>query len=384
MASIRYRADQQRRHQVRWRSPDGLQRTKSFFLKRDALEWKTSLERDLYRGTYVDPNGGRIHLNEWADQWLAGRVGLRASSLACDRSYVKNLVIPDLGDLPLSKVTSQRVRIWVGDLVSRGSASATVQKAHQILSNMFSQAVEDGLLVSNPCVGVELPKVEHYDARFLTPVEIMRLSLAIDTRYQALVLTAAYGGLRWGEASALRVDRLDFDEGALAVEETLGDVDSLLRFGPPKTAASRRRVALPRQLTSALQSHIERHPPDASGLIFQAPQGGPIRRASWRQRFWLPAVRSSVGQPCRFHDLRHTHAALLIAGGEHPKVIQSRLGHSTIATTLNTYGHLFDGIDQEAASRLEERIADSNVAVMWPESKDPDSESKLRVRRYKA
>ncbi len=384
MASIREGKDQRRAWQVRWRSPDGRQRTKSFFLKRDALEWKTSLERDLYRGTYVDPNGGRILLKEWADQWLAGRLGLRESSLARDRSYVRNFVILDLGDLPLSKVTPQRVRVWVGILVQNGRAPATVRKAYQILSSLFSQAVADGRLASNPCVGVELPRIERFNARFLTPVEVMRLSLAIDARYQALVLTAAYGGLRWGEVSALRVDRLDLAGGALAVEETLTDVAGRLRFGPPKTAASRRRVALPRQLTSALQSHIERYPPDASGLIFQAPQGGPIRRTSWRQRFWLPAVRISVGQPCRFHDLRHTHAALLIAGGEHTKVIQSRLGHATIGTTLDTYGHLFDGLDQEAASRLEERLVDSNVAVMWPESKEPGSNRQHRAHEYGA
>ena len=76
-------------------------------------------------------------------------------------------------------------------------------------------------------------------------------------------------------------------------------------------------------------------------------------------------MRASVGEPCRFHDLRHTHAALLIAQGEHPKVIQGRLGHASIRTTLDTNGHLFEGLDEAAAGRLEEAFRGSDVVRMW-------------------
>ncbi len=81
--------------------------------------------------------------------------------------------------------------------------------------------------------------------------------------------------------------------------------------------------------------------------------GGPIRRTNFRRRIWKPAVEASVGEPCTFHDLRHSHAAILIAQGEYPKVIQERLGHASIKTTLDTYGHLFDGLDEAAAERLD-------------------------------
>jgi integrase len=78
-----------------------------------------------------------------------------------------------------------------------------------------------------------------------------------------------------------------------------------------------------------------------------------LHRTTFRERFWLPAVRAAVGEPFRFHDLRHTHVALLIGQGEHPKVIQQRLGHASIRTTLDTYGHLFEGLDEAAAERLD-------------------------------
>jgi integrase len=87
--------------------------------------------------------------------------------------------------------------------------------------------------------------------------------------------------------------------------------------------------------------------------VFTAQRGGPLLNRNFRDRIWLPAVRASVGEPMRFHDLRHTHAAILISQGEHPKVIQHRLGHSSIKVTLDTYGHLFEGLDEAAAERLD-------------------------------
>jgi integrase len=111
-------------------------------------------------------------------------------------------------------------------------------------------------------------------------------------------------------------------------------------------------VNVPAFLVEELAGHLATFPGD-DGLVFTAARGGPLRRTSFRRREWLPAVEASVGMPCRFHDLRHSHAALLIANGAHPKVIQARLGHSSIKTTLDTYGHLFEGLDEAAAERLD-------------------------------
>lgn len=95
--------------------------------------------------------------------------------------------------------------------------------------------------------------------------------------------------------------------------------------------------------------------------MFQAPMGGPVRRSNLRRHVWLPAVQASVDEPMRFHDLRHTHVAMLIAQGEHPKTIQARLGHTSISTTLDTYGHLFEGLDEAAADRLDASTAPSRA-----------------------
>ena len=119
------------------------------------------------------------------------------------------------------------------------------------------------------------------------------------------------------------------------------------------SGAAWRQVALPKFLGEELARHLSEWPPAADGFLFAAPEGGPVRRTNFRRRTWLAAVRASVGEPLRFHDLRHTHAAMLIAQGEHPKVIQLRLGHSSIQVTLDTYGRLFAGLDEAAAERLD-------------------------------
>jgi integrase len=203
--------------------------------------------------------------------------------------------------------------------------------------------------------------------RILEPSETMALADVIDDRYRAMVLAAAYTGLRFGELAALHTERFDALRRTLRVEESLSEVRGEFFFKPPKSDASRRTVSVPSFIVEEMAQHLAVHADD-SGLVFSAPVGGPIRRANFRRRIWMPAVKASVGEPCTFHDLRHTHAALLIAQGEHPKVIQERLGHASIKTTLDTYGHLFDGLDEAAADRLDELWRAARVDAMWTQS----------------
>jgi len=101
--------------------------------------------------------------------------------------------------------------------------------------------------------------------------------------------------------------------------------------------------------------------------VFTTPDGQLLRRTSFSRRTWAPAVAASVGEPCRFHDLRHSHVALLIAQGEHPKTIASRLGHTSVRTVLDAYGHLFEGLDRAAAERLDSIVSQHLAASPRPE-----------------
>ena len=124
-------------------------------------------------------------------------------------------------------------------------------------------------------------------------------------------------------------------------------------------------MTLPTWLPQVIDQHLTDYPSGPDGLLFTASEGGPVRRNAFRSRVWLPAVADSVGQPMRFHDLRHSHVALLIAEGAHPAVIASRLGHTSVKTVLDVYGHLYEGLDRNAADTLDPPWGGSDVDALW-------------------
>ncbi len=349
--------------QARWRDPAGVERAKNFPRKVDAERYLISLESDKLRGRYADPRLGKTRLVAWLTEWQSTRMNLSPATRLRDEASIRNHVVPELGDVPIGQIQPVHVAQWVLALNAKGLAPATTRKAYQLLSAALVAAVDNGLIPLSPCRNVKLPRLEKPEMRILESAEIKLLADVIDRRYRAMVLTAAYSGLRFGELCALRTERFDALRKTVRVEKNLSEVGGDFIFKSPKSEASRRTVSAPEFLVEEIAQHLATHP-DESGLIFTAPGGGPIRRANFRRRIWKPAVETSVGEPCTFHDLRHTHAALLIAHGEHPKVIQERLGHASIKTTLDTYGHLFDGLDEAAADRLDASWHDSDADSM--------------------
>ncbi len=341
------------RWQVRYRDPSGTERARTFRRKTDAERFLVTVETDKLRGTWTDPRLGKITVSEWMPTWQASRVHLRPSTRAGAESMLKNHVLPYFGTRQLGSVTPTDMQGFVAHLEEKGLASSTIRHNYLLVASLFSSALESDLIIRTPCRGIKLPPKSQTEMRFLTADEVDEVAAAIDEPYRALVLTAAYTGCRFGELTGLRVPRLDLLRRSLTITETLTDVRGQVSLAPPKTSAARRQVALPKFLSEELARHLSQWPPAADGFLFTAPEGGPVRRTNFRRRTWLPAVRASVGEPLRFHDLRHTHAAILIAQGEHPKVIQLRLGHSSIQITLDTYGHLFEGLDEAAAERLD-------------------------------
>jgi integrase len=350
--------------QARWRDPTGAQRAKNFDRRVDAERHLTAIEARKLAGTYVDPRAGRLKLGEFTEQTTAGWLNRRDSTKARDDSYLNSLILPAFANASLGAVHPADVQQWVAQLNSAGYAPATIRKAFQLLGRIFSDAVQAGLIVRSPCHNITLPRVEASEMRFLSPDEIGHLADAIDSRYRAMVLTAAYTGCRFGEIAALDIDHYDPNRRTIRIDRSLSEVRGHLRFSEPKTPAARRAISIPAWLPQVLTDHLTRHPTGPDGLIFTAPEGGPIRRNTFRSRFWLPAVASSVGPPMRFHDLRHSHVALLIQQGTHPSVIAARLGHTSVKTVLDVYGHLSEGLDRDAADTLEPPWTDSDVHAM--------------------
>jgi integrase len=167
-----------------------------------------------------------------------------------------------------------------------------------------------------------------------------------------LIYTAAYAGLRAGEIGALRVERLNLLAGTLEVAASLWEGKGQLVIGPPKSG-KRRTLTIPRFLADMLGEHLGTFP-TTNGYVFTSTEGEILRHRNFYDRHFKPAVREA-GLPdrLRFHDLRHTCAALLVADGRHMEEVKDYLGHSTIRITSDRYGHLFPRARQELADGLD-------------------------------
>ncbi len=177
----------------------------------------------------------------------------------------------------------------------------------------------------------------------------------------------AYGGLRWGEAAALRRGRCDPQRSRIEVAESLADVEGHLYFGATKNHRSR-MVAIPRFLRDRLATHLARQvPDDPEALVFTSPNGAPLRNSNFRRQVWYQAVEETgLPEDLRIHDLRHTCASLLAAAGANPKAVQVHLGHSSITVTMDRYTHLFPSDVDDLVRRLADIRARSLAAPPRP------------------
>jgi integrase len=350
----------------------GREVTKTFPPRAEAERWAVGATVDAARGQFVAPLAGKLKFAAWAERWVATTTSNRPSTRARDESYLRTHILPSFGDYQLAEISHIDVRAWVAELAGR-RAPATVQKAAQILSKIMATAVDARLITSNPCDRVPLPRVEREEMRFLTPAEVDRLAGAIDSRYRALVLVSAYGGLRIGELAGLRRGRVAPGGTRVDVAEICVEVSGHLTYGPPKTRAGRRSITLPRSVAAALNDHLAAFTaPDPAAFVFTAPEGGPLRVPAWRRRAWAPAIASADVAPLRPHDLRHTAVALWIATGANVLEVSRRAGHTSTAFTMDRYGHLYGDADRTLADRLDALAAsaacdgDATVTQLHP------------------
>jgi len=341
---------------ARYRAPGGDERSRSFTRRSDADRFLANIEAEKVRGSWLDPRRSETKLRDWAESWLSSVVHLKPKTRAGYESLLRSSILPAFGEAPLSKLQPQHVREWLGDLTARGMSPSRVRQSFMLLSNLLNAAVESSYLGRNPCIGVKPPRLPRREMRYVDAEQVARLAEAMEPPFGLLVNVLAYGGLRWGEAAALRRKRCDLLRGRLEIAQSLAEVSGGLHFGEPKTY-QHRWVRLPRFLRDDVEQHLLTHV-DASpeALVFTVANGSPLRHSNFLRSVWKPAlVRAGLDDALRPHALRHTCAAMLIAEGANPKAIQAQLGHSTIQVTFDRYGHLFDDHLDELASKLHER-----------------------------
>jgi integrase len=371
--------------------------------RREADQVLTELLSRQDKGIPV-PTGKRS-LGQWVDEYAAtwsGHLGPRS----CDKGKeILRLYLPAaLRVVPLARLSARLLQDHYLALLTAGKAPATVNLLHRILSARLTKAVELGYLARNPLDLVKPPKVSRRDYRVLSPDEAKAFLEELDgNRYGALWALLLLTGLRPGEALALRWDDLEGDR--LRVRRALVRLsDGSWSFQETKTKKGR-TVTLPATAARLLQRHRARQAelkllvgPDYAthGLLFATEFGqpadwhnlvhryfrpllarlalrlkghaveGPSRQGltlaefrkafeAYRERIKAALVATNLAR-LRPYDLRHSAASLLLAAGEHPKVVCEMLGHARIGLTLDTYSHLIPGLEGRAAERLEDVI----------------------------
>jgi integrase len=327
----------------------------------------------------------RLTVQDYLQRWLADYVetNLAPKTLEMYRQIITGHVLPALGQVPLTGLRPQQLQGWYTELLEGGRTDGagglsrrTVLRYHQVLHAALRQAVRWQLLVRNPADAVEPPRPPRRELQVPDAAEVRALLAAADgTPYGPLVRLAILTGMRRGELLGLRWGDVDLDAAVLHVQQSAQRITGQgMIFRQPKTRLSRRAIALSPVAVALLRQHRRRQAEtrllagsayEDHGLVFTSGLGSPVEPGNLL-RGWTKIIAVAGTPHVRFHDLRHAHATLLLRQGVHPKIVSERLGHASIAITLDTYSHVVPGLQEAAAAQLDALLADPDATKAAP------------------
>jgi integrase len=346
-----------------------------FATKKEALAALREIQQADTTGRLVEPN--KMTVEEYLTQWLAAvrsRIGdgLSATGWRDYEIHVRRHIIPGIGDTPLQALSRNQVKAfyaWVQEgnssRNSRRPTAKTVHNIHLTLRRALEDAVEDGLIVRNPSSGARSAPKSRREMLTWTEDELRTfLEATADDRLYPLWCLTAMSGMRRGEALGLRWDDLDLKASTVTVNRQWKRGERGLILTPPKTERSRRTIDIDQETLGAVKRWRraqleERMAYDGewqeTGFMFTRPNGTLNDPDVISQRFDKIVARLGL-KPVRFHDLRHTHATLLLLTGVPPHVVSMRLGHRSVAFTLQPYAHVLPQQQADAVERLASRL----------------------------
>jgi integrase len=335
------------------------QRTRSFKTRREAEEWVARTVAEVANGYTTTDTTTERYLAKWLEA-VRGTVRARTAE-----NYAANVgrLVGRIGKTPLGKLTPLEIQHALSEL-PREWAPATRRDVYKVLHVALRQAVGWGLIPRDPSAGVKPPPLTQRELVVWTEEEAARfLAAAERNHHHALFRLALATGMRQGELLGLRWQDVNFEARALYVRHSLTwPSKQAPRLEEPKTRGSRRKIPLDSATVDVLRTHRKRQLAArlAAGaawedhdLVFPNPTGGFMRKKSLGQNM-RPICREAGVPVIRFHDLRHTHATLLLRAGVSPKVVAERLGHTSIKMTLDTYSHVLPDMQEAAVRALEE------------------------------
>ncbi|MGB9866589.1 MAG: tyrosine-type recombinase/integrase [Bacillota bacterium] len=343
-----------------------------FKTKREAEAYKAQVLVELQRGAFVEP--AKITVAEYAERWLASvKPNLAPRTWQGYELNLRKHVLPFIGQAELSKLQPLALQGIYSTLLERGLAPRTVLYVHRTLHRMLEMAVKWGLVGRNVADAVEPPKQQRKEPQVLDEEQAGRLMAGIsDLRLLVPVAIALGTGLRRGEVLGLKWQDVDLEAHCIHILQTVQRLpgEGIVTL-PTKTNKSRRTVIISPGLVDILRAWRKQQLQERlaagplwrdTGFVCTAPDGGPLD-PDWLTKAFARTVRALGLPPVRFHDLRHSQATYLLKRGVHPKVVQERLGHSSITVTMDIYSHVLPTMQKEAARAVDPIF--SRAAAKW-------------------
>jgi len=331
--------------------------------RKDAEQKKTELLHQVDTGILIRP--GKIHLAVFLQRWLRDYVINLSPRTAEGYEHIcRHHFIPSLGNITLNGLKPEHLQRYYSEKLSSGLSATTVRHHHTCLHKALEEAVKWGLVARNTADAVSPPRAQSREMQTWSEDDMFTfLEFARQTPYFALFHTALFTGMRRSELLGLRWCDLDLLQCQLSVTRSL----HVLRGGKviirqPKTAKGKRMIALSPLTASVLREHREKQsleramlgkPLAGEDLVFCDLEGSPLLPNTVTHA-WIKLVRHTGLKPIRLHDARHSHASLMLKQGTHPKIVQERLGHASIQTTLDVYSHVAPGLQEAAAARFDQ------------------------------
>ncbi|MEV6273420.1 tyrosine-type recombinase/integrase [Kribbella sp. NPDC051936] len=370
-----------------WSDPHGSERSKAFDTKVQALRHATSMETDRDRGDYLDPNAGKVRLDDVGERWLGSRTVDPSSEMQYESKWRLH-VQPTFGRRMVKSILPSEIAVWLTDLGTTYGAS-TARGAFLVLNGCLELAVADELIKRNPAKSriVKRPALPKSRVEVWSDETVDRIIAAHPQEYQLVPITGSAAGLRQGEIFGLSSDDLDFGEKVIRVRRQIKRLRRQYVYARPKNDTER-VVPMSPLYARLAQEHIERfgtttvplpwERPDGEiqevELLFIWRDGRPLRPRAFDEAVWKPALSASsvIPPPTRdsqgrrlyktdgkkgLHALRHYYASVTLADGVNVKELSEYLGHHDPGFTLEQYTHLLPSSHERARQAVDRRLA---------------------------